>query len=262
MANPLKCVLFFVLLFLAGCGSGVDLEYIADDDIEKRATALINQLIAGESEKIVEILDPRIVQGDPSEVFAQMSQLFPDRDPEVVNLIGYNVMKYGDEPTSYNLTYQYDYGDAWLATNVAFRTLSSGVDQILGMNVYPLKQSLQEIHRFRLGGKGALHYAVLGICILNPAFILVSLVVCARTKDLTRKWLWILIILVGVVKFSLNWTSGAYTYNILSIQLLGTGATTVSQYAPWLLHVSIPAGAIIFWIQRRSITEGKEKKYL
>lgn len=82
-------------------------------------------------------------------------------------------------------------------------------------------------------------------------FILVTLVACIRTKMRRRKWRWILFVLVGGVSLSLNWTTGEIGFSPLSVRLLGASAMTTSAYSPWIVSISFPLGAAMFWLKRR-----------
>lgn len=57
---------------------------------------------------------------------------------------------------------------------------------------------------------------------------------------------WILLLLVNVVKFSLEWSTGELSLNILTINLPAYGFSQVGS-DPWVLRFSIPVGAIIFF---------------
>ena len=184
------------------------------------------------------------------ELLSRMGRFFPSRAPTSIDLVGYRLLRINNEPDQYNLTYQYGYGQKWLLVNVAFRDLSSEGKQIIAFNVSPIERSLQEIHKFSLQGKGSMHYSFLIICTTCPLFIFSTLIVCIKTKLKKRKWLWIPFVMLGMVQFSLNWTTGQFWIKLLSIQLLGTGAVSASIYSPWILSFSLPVGAIIFWIKR------------
>ena len=141
-----------------------------------------------------------------------------------------------------------------MLVNVAFRSLADGRDEIFGMHVYnPMDRPLEEINRFSLEGKGTVHYLFLFACLAVPFFILFTLVVAIRTRFNKRKWAWILFILVGFVQFSINWTTGQIGVKPLSFQLFGAGALSASVFAPWILSVSLPIGAVLFWIKREGL---------
>ena len=65
--------------------------------------------------------------------------------------------------------------------------------------------------------------------------------------------LWYLVIVVGLVQFQLNWTTGALGVVPLSLLLLGIGFARAGPYAPVLLSVALPVGAIAFLLKRREL---------
>lgn len=89
-----------------------------------------------------------------------------------------------------------------------------------------------------------------------------------RTRNLRRKWLWVIAILVGLPKFSINWTTGEIGGFITtagggfqihpSLQLLGIGYNRFGEYGPWFVSLSLPLGALIFLWRRRKLTRPKE----
>lgn len=250
---PILSLIF--LLFLSGCGlSPTMVEDFADDSKEEIATKYIQQIVDGEYEEILDALEPKLKPQLNEDILSKMSEVLGSDEIKEINLIGYNAHTFNREPTRYNLTYQYGYGNKWILVNVAFRSLANGKNEIFGLNVYnPMSKSLQDTHRFTFTDKTAIHYLFFVCCIVVPFFILGTLIVCIRTKLKKRKWLWIIFILVGLVSFSINWTTGQWGVRALNIQLFGSGAAAASIYAPWILSFSIPLGAILFWFRRNKI---------
>lgn len=238
------------MLSLFGCNP-IDIEDFADDEKEAIATAYIEDLRSGDFKAIRGSLEPSLQPQLTDEVLEQMRDLLSAGEVSSVDLIGYNAHTFNRDPTRYNLSYQYGFGDKWVLVNVAFRTLENGTHEIFGLNVYgPMNRSLQDVHRFTLSDKSPVHYLFLVGGIVTVLFVIATLVVVIRTKFQRRKWLWILFVLLGFGKFSLNWTTGQIGFSPLSIHLLSFGAVTASMYAPWILNVSLPIGAIVFWFKR------------
>jgi hypothetical protein len=96
---------------------------------------------------------------------------------------------------------------------------------------------------------------VLGGAIIAAIFTLTVLVVCIRTKMQRRKWLWILFILFGFGRLSVNWTTGQWGIGVLAVQLFSASAHA-DFFGPWIVSVSLPAGAVIFLIKRRNLQAG------
>ncbi len=85
-----------------------------------------------------------------------------------------------------------------------------------------------------------------------PLFTLYALVLCIRMR-MTRKWLWILFILLGVTTLRLNWSTGEMGLQPLSVQLLGASFSRSGLVAPWIFGVSFPLGAVFFLRKRRAL---------
>ena len=123
------------------------------------------------------------------------------------------------------------------------------------------KISPSEATKFTLKGKGALHLFVLFLAILVPVFIILTLIKCARTKGLKRKWLWMLFILVGMFGITFNWHTGqlgmslirktetSIHINLIDFQIFGAGMTKSGPLAPWFFEIGFPLGAVIFWFK-------------
>jgi asparagine N-glycosylation enzyme membrane subunit Stt3 len=69
-----------------------------------------------------------------------------------------------------------------------------------------------------------------------------------------RKWLWILFILFGFGKLSINWTTGQWGVMVLAAQLFSASAAA-AYFGPWIVSVSLPVGAVLFLIKRRRLEE-------
>lgn len=85
-----------------------------------------------------------------------------------------------------------------------------------------------------------------------PIPILCTLIQCVRTR-VKRKWLWIPFILIGIGSVQRNWTMGQLGLQPLSLHIPGAALTRGGLYAPWILSVSFPLGAVLFQRKRRKL---------
>ncbi|MBK9989586.1 MAG: hypothetical protein IPP19_02320 [Verrucomicrobia bacterium] len=243
---------FLTVALLSACKPGITIESFADDEKEQMAQRYIQRLIDGDTTTLSQELHPSLRSGNELTQINQMRTLIPAGSPNVTNLVGYNLFKTADI-RRYNLTYQFGYGSKWVLINAAWNELPDGNRQIVGMSVYPLPEPLQQTHAFTFKRARLLHYAFLTAAILLPIFSILTLIVCIRTKLARRKWLWIVFILFGLGQLSLNWTTGQLGLSLLSFQLFSGGAMTSSIYSPWIVSVSLPVGAVLFWIFRNKL---------
>ena len=107
----------------------------------------------------------------------------------------------------------------------------------MGFHVTPIADSLENLYRFTLVGKGATQYAILSLAVLAPLFSLYVFVLCIKTKMEKKKWLWLIFIVLGFGKLVVNWTTGEIYLTPLAIQL--PAAANAQFYGPWMVYVSI-----------------------
>lgn len=241
------CVLAFVTL--TGCSREELVQTFSSPEDRASALRYLDALRAGDIDKIEKALDPGIRNPDTRSTLLKMKAMIPGGEPTSVKLVGSNIRRSSDARTV-NSTFEYEFGDKWMLANVAIVD-RGGARSIIGINVYPRTESLDSEHRFRLAGKGAVHYAMLAAMIAVVLITLYSLVECVRTKPLGRRWLWVLFILVGVGSVAINWTTGEWGTALFVVQLFGAGFVA-APYGPWTLAVSFPLGAIAFLLYKRT----------
>src|SRR6266581_3491196 len=75
----------------------------------------------------------------------------------------------------------------------------------------------------------------------------------AYRSPIRRRWLWILISLLGAPVTTMNWTTGEIATRALTVQLLNVGVVRPGPTAPWFLSVAFPIGAFLFLNRRRRL---------
>ena len=145
------------------------------------------------------------------------------------------------------LNIEYEFEGDFLLMNVAFYDDGSS-HKLMGLNVQALKMSLREANRLTLSGKSLLHYIVLFGFFVFPIFTVVSFISCWKMKTLKKRKLWLLFIVIGIGMLKINWTTGQFAYGFLSVQLLSASFMKSGAASSWIFGVSIPIGAILFWM--------------
>jgi len=246
---------FALFVLLGGCGEDAAIEQQVPAQDMTTAKHYIALLQNRQFDQLEKDLDPGLKSAKAHETFVAMAGLLPQQAPLSAKVVDWRASDYSSTLkawTTVNLTYEYQFSDKWLIINVASQKSATGVT-LTGMHVYQSADSLEHINRFTLAGKGPLHYFVLLSCVLIPLLMIFAVVCCIRSKEVKRKWLWILFILVGLGQFSLNWTTGEWLFHPVSLLLLGE-----SYFAPlfggWTLSISLPLGALLFlWTQSKSL---------
>ncbi len=167
----------------------------------------------------------------------------------------------GDKTKAYQVEYEFKTGDEYFYLMLVIVEKN---DHLYINNLGGKKTStpLSASNAFSFKDKGFKHYLMLLLIILVPAFIIITLVAAVKTK-LDNKWIWIVGILIGFTKISLNWTTGEFDFQLLSFSVLGSGLYRGGNMAPWIINFSLPIVAIIFWFKRQVILKDeKEQQWL
>ena len=249
-----KLLLLLSIAFFTGCNPSTLIEKVADQEKQRIALDYIHRIATDDPATLLNELDPSLDRNTARAGLTQLKSMFPKRTPTVTNLVGYNINHSSSEGVRNYLTYQLGYGSKWLLVYVAWRELPGGARELITLKAQPIPQSLQEANAFSFRHARGRHFLFLCAALLVALFILTTLLVCIQTKIARRKWLWILIVLVGMVQFSINWTTGEMTTSPIAFLLFGSSAMTASSYSPWIISFTIPVGAILFWFKRQSLT--------
>lgn len=193
----------------------------------------------------------------PSEVLKglrELNALLTASEEKAIEVVGVHVriqVSPGGRSTITTLSYQIEQARGWLLGSVILLQ-EADVAVITSARFNRMPASLQEMNRFTFENKGPVHYGFLAAAIAVLAFVLGTLVVCLRSR-LRRKWLWVIVVLSGVGTVRLNWSSGQSEFQPVSVQLFGTSALAAGWYAPWIVGVSLPLGAIVFLACRKRL---------
>jgi hypothetical protein len=248
--------LLAAVVLVAGCSKASLLNAFVSPEDEGLAKHYIEALKSGHIDEIEKNLDPSVTSATPDiqQALTHLAGLIPAEDPLSVKLVGSNTISVSNSDGTLHkssITFEYQYPDRWLLINVVTQKRGD-ISTILGLNVQPLSDSLENINHFSLSNKSALQYGVLVAAVVAPLLTIYALVLCVRTKIARRKWLWIVFILLGVGSFSVNWTTGAWGFQPLYVQLFSSGMKAAT-YGPWIVSVALPLGAIIFLLRRKSL---------
>lgn len=103
-----------------------------------------------------------------------------------------------------------------------------------------------EANAFKVDGKPLGQLAFLGGMVLSPVLMIAAFVRVLGHEGLRQRWLWGLLCFAGAITFHMNWTTGAFEINWLTIQLIGLGVTNPAPgLAPWILTLTLPLGALV-----------------
>lgn len=239
----------FSLLALTSCTYQDMMDKLVPKEEAKMAEDYLTKLREKDFEHIKSKLSDELKPQVTDALLIQLADYFRSGEPISTEIIGSQVNVLNGVWQG-NFTFEYQFTAGWNLANTAFRKVGDKYE-VIGLNVYQTEMSQKEFHTFNLSGKSLQHYLVLVVSIFVPLFILVSTYFCIRTPIPKRKWLWVIFILLGVSAIQIDWTTGQYAIQLISVHLLGASAVAAGPHAPWIISASIPLGAILFWIKRK-----------
>jgi hypothetical protein len=172
--------------------------------------------------------------------------VIPDQPPLLVKLAGFQSAKVGPGRRT-STSREYFYSDRLLVVTTVIGEAPGQPPQVLGFNIQPFARTALAVGRFDLTGKSSIQYFLLGLAVAIPLLLVLALALLARDRMTRWKWAWTLLILIGFMRLSVNWTTGALLFQPLALLLLGAaverGPLDVS---PWIVSISLPVGALIY----------------
>lgn len=221
------------------------------------AKDFLTQIRERNFEYVLSFIDPVLSGKVSEEKLEEFAAYFPSGELLSVELIGSKVHTQNNTWHG-NFSFEYEFESGWAIANTVMKQVA-GETTVVAFNVYRTKASQEELNKFELTGKTAIHYTILILACAVPVFIFITLIYCVKTPMQKRKWLWILFILGGFGTISINWTTGLYEIKMLHYQLFGAAAGAASKFSPWVVTAGFPFGAIVFWYRRRSLIERENK---
>lgn len=244
------------MVALASCVHGLDLSTLETSPEAVDAREVVELLARGNTDALALRVDPSLRDADTPAKLRQMSTFYRSSTPSRVLFVGFasNRVKVvgGTTTQTWTISFEHEFPDTNVLSEVTFRRVNDGERALVGVRASPLSAPLEVLNRFTLTAKGPLHYVILLSMAAVAAVTFAALTVwIRRRKVIRRRWWWLLAIVFGAFKIAFNWTTGNIDIQPLSFQLLSLGFQRAGQYGPWILMISLPAGAIAFLVHVR-----------
>ena len=218
-------------------------------------------------DEIEDQLDSSVKTAEIRDTLTRMHGLFPRSEPASIRTVSTAFVRRRNGDSTSSITLEYEFAPQvtqttesigvtpriWLLAQVVIR-MSEGAKTIRGITVFPIPKSYEEMNEFTLRGRGISQYAGLSLAVGVAAFTLYAVVLCIRSKIGRKKWIWLIPVLVGLLRFTLNWTSGQWTLTPLAINVPPVVARA-EPYGPWSIDIYAPVGAIAFLVFRKKRME-------
>ncbi|WP_193162471.1 hypothetical protein [Microbulbifer hainanensis] len=254
----MKAIKILIATLICALPSSAALADLMENELVPKEEAqfardFLEQLRTGHYDGIAPHLDPELAKQVNNDLLDQFVETFPEGEYISTELIGSHVRTVNDVWNG-NFVFEYHFSGGWAVADLNL-TKQGDNRRVVGFHIMPTNSSQKAINKFSLKDKSATHYVILILAVLVPLFILVTLAFCIRTPIPKWKWLWVLFILGGIGTVTLNWSTGEVATQTLHYLLFGASAFASSEYAPWMISVGIPVGAVIFWVRRKQWIE-------
>jgi hypothetical protein len=232
---------------LAGCSQATLMRMLVPPQDEANAKGYVELLQERKFDQIEQKVETGFLDANSRDILVQMADVFPDQTPQSVKVVGADSTSRNGDGTA-DITLEYQFPRKWVLVSV--RTLKmNGATTILGFHVKPLEESLEDQYRFTLNGKSGVQYSILALGVSSLLFSFYAFALCLRTKIEKRKWLWLVISLVGVFRLAVDWTTGRWAFTLLGISIPCIVANH-PLYGPWTVGAYFPLGAVLFLDKR------------
>jgi hypothetical protein len=164
----------------------------------------------------------------------------------VVKLAGFQIKESrGVRGTS--VTREYVYPDRVLVVVTTLAEAPGKPTQIAQFDVHAFSRGALAVGRFGLAHKSSMQYFLLGLATAIPLLLVLALANLARDKTARWKWLWTIFILIGLMRVSVNWATGAILFEPFVLIPLGAAVERGPlDISPWIVSISLPLGALIY----------------
>jgi hypothetical protein len=254
MKKITKIFTIFMSVLVMSCHSGDISDKLIPKEESQFARIFLEKLRAGDFDYVKRFVDKSIEGKVTDQTLKELSAYFPSGALISDEIIGSQVNILNNQWQG-SFTFEYHTLNGWSLANVVLRKAGQTLS-VVGFSVYRTTESQGQLNKFSLYRKNASQYLMLAIAILTSIFVLVSAYCCFRTPITKRKWLWIIVTLIGFSSISMNWTTGQYFLQLLWFKILPVSFSSAGTNAPWIISMSLPIGAVVFWCKRKSLGVG------
>jgi hypothetical protein len=240
---------------LVGCTAGDVFQPAFRASADSASRAYLSLIIAGRTDSAARlIVVPAGAPDPPRSIFQELTTLLRGATLDSARVVGAHTFSVafpnGETRRRARMSYEMRSISGWRLATVSIVD-TAGVLRIEGINVDTLAAPLAELNAFALSRKSPRHYLWFLAALAAVATCVTSAVLVATARGMPRRWLWVVLSLFGVTKFSLDWTTGAIGVMPIAVQFLGAGFQRAVPVGPWIVSFSLPLFAVIALSRRR-----------
>lgn len=202
-------------------------------------------------------VDPSIRNADPA-VLEKMAGFFPKGEAFTVRVMNWQTQWHTqvNGPTTgrtlLQLCYVLKHGGAVVASVMFARDGESL--SITAVNFLPVTEQQLHANDLDLRSMNGFQTLILLAAVLLDTFAIATFVICLMGPGprWRVRWLWAILTLFGIFKLNAVWTTGATSFVLMAFMLPPAGMVQMPAGSPWVFGLSLPVGAVLYWIVRVS----------
>ncbi len=240
----MRILLLGLMMLLSACAMPK-----ADPARVAQATQVYEWIRDGDTESLLAQATPATRPRLTPEMLTKLRGYTVAGDPKASKVLSWQSNIVVGGPSSYEVVQQLDYPQVHVLVAVLMERQGEGPWLINGVHLNTVSPGqVAAAGAFTLQNKSLLHYAMLAGVVLAPLICLTT----AGVAGWRRRWGWMIFSLFGVTQLALNWNTGEWGFQPLNFAILGAGAMKgLGPLDPWILSVSLPVPALLFWILKR-----------
>jgi hypothetical protein len=236
-------LVFIAAIVLAGCRVPQE-----DPAAKSIANASFDDVRRGDYAALQTLLGPQIkATPDMQAKLEQLKADIPTATPRGRETVGWNEVEQANGERVVDVSDQYDFGDRMIIWSTHLQKASSASPWLIeGLHLNGATASQLAANRFTLVGKSPFQDGFLLAVLLSPILMIAAVIKAIMTKGLEHKWLSVIAAFIGLCSFQMNWTTGQLFSQFFAINIIGAGITRAgSPFAPWILTMTLPVGALL-----------------
>jgi hypothetical protein len=247
--SVLRLFLSLMILTLTGCTANQWNEKLSTPVERALAAKAIASLRLGNIDPLKSQMEPQLF-AETRAISGKIRAAFPQKGGfSLVTVNSTTFTADGTTTSTKALNYELGAGDQWALVQILLRE-SGGKIVIAGWHATPTSTQPTAMGNFDFHDKGALSYFWILAMIASTATILAAAVQAFCSRGIRYRWLWIIGSLIGLVQFSMNWTTGAWGVRPIAFSIFGSAFMKSSPFDAWILSFSLPIVAVAFLLRR------------
>jgi hypothetical protein len=243
-------VLLIMSLLLASCSTEDLLQSLKTSEEAQQAERFLTKLISRNFDSVKSELHPDLLANFTPDNLDKLYGYIPQKKQLSTTLIGVRTNQINDE-WSGTYTFESEFIDGWMVSTVRLTKIDGGI-VLAGINVIKTSDSQKELNKFANAEISIIKVMSILITFVVPIIMVITCISVFRTP-INKKWRWYLASFIGIGGFSLNWSTGMFYYKLATIKLLGFGAYSQGEYAPFIFTFTLPVGAALYWYKRSTL---------